>query len=313
MTAPATPLEQLTTVDPTWHRVAEAVPREAFPSNAFDELALPMWQRLEVRSGHRVLEIGTGTGYSAALGAHRLGDQNIVSVEADPEAADRAATALRTAGYSPTLVVGDELDGHAGAGPYDRLIATRAVRYLPHRWLHQVKPGGRILATLSGWSHGSGLALLTVTAPGHAAGRFLPDCPNLPLARSHTPPPRRSVTLAPGDQRPSRIDPATLDTWTGAWVAQLGAPSAERTGAGERQILLDVATGSQARTEPDVAGGWTVTQRGPLRLWDQVEHAVLRWRRRGSPRQGEFRITVTPRGQLVRLGAEDGPGWQLPV
>ncbi|MFI9273271.1 ATP-grasp peptide maturase system methyltransferase [Kitasatospora sp. NPDC052896] len=372
----ATLVEQLTAdgtlTDPAWRRAAEAVPRELFLSEYFQEvpgsnptgyravhadspgwleaiytnqtlitqlsgntrpgdargrtvtgapsssstlpsLVLGMWQQLEVRSGQRVLEIGTGTGYSTCLGAHRLGDQNIVSVEVDPGVAERAEAAIKAAGYAPALVVGDGLDGHAEGGPYDRLIATCAIRYLPHPWLYQVKPGGKILATLSGWSYGFALVLLTVTGPGRASGRFLPGYTSFMMARPHTPPPRQSITLAPGDQRPSRIDPAVLGTWTGSWVAQLGAPSAERMGAGGQQILLDVATGSQARSEPDGNGGWTITQRGPLRLWDQVESAVVQWQERGCPHQEAFGLTVTEHGQRVWLGGEDGPGWDLPV
>ncbi|MFJ6773677.1 methyltransferase, partial [Kitasatospora sp. NPDC091257] len=119
--------------------------------------------------------------------------------------------------------------------------------------------------------------------------------------------------LLPGDERPTRIDPATITTWTGTWVAQLAAPSAERIGAGDQQILIDHATGSHARTQPDGHGGWTVAQRGPLRLWDQVEHAIEAWQAAGAPHQDHFGITVTGDGQRVWLGDEDGPGWRLPV
>lgn len=124
------------------------------------------------------------------------------------------------------------------------------MRYVPLPWLHQVRVGGRILVALSGWSYANALALL------------------------------------PGDERPSRIDPATLDDWTGGWVAQLAAPSAERLGAGAEQILWDVSTGSQARTAALPGGGWSVVQRGPVRLWDRVEHAARRWQESGAPEQG---------------------------
>ncbi|GAA2238109.1 ATP-grasp peptide maturase system methyltransferase [Kitasatospora cystarginea] len=282
-------------------------------SSTVPGLVLRMWHQLDVEVGHRVLEVGTGTGYSTALGAHRLGDQSIVSIEVDPEVAGRAAAAIRSAGYAPTLVVGDGLNGHAVDGPYDRLIATCAVRYIPQPWLYQVSPGGKILVTLAGWSHGFGLVLLTVTEPGCATGRFLPGFTSFMMARPHDRPPRQSINLLPGEQRPSRIDPAVIENWTGTWVAQLGAPSAERLGAGEQQILLDVATGSQARTEADGQGGWTVTQRGPLRLWDQVESAIESWQAAGSPHQEGFGITITEHGQRVWIGSEDGPGWNLPV
>jgi methyltransferase of ATP-grasp peptide maturase system len=282
-------------------------------SSTLPSLVLGMWQQLQVKTGHRVLEIGTGTGYSTALGAHRLGDGNLTSIEYDPQVADRAAAALKAAGYAPRLVVGDGLRGDPEGGGYDRLIATCSVRYLPMSWLHQVKPGGRILVTVSGWSYASGLAQLTVTSPGEATGRFLPGYTSFMIARPHDRPPRPTLAMLPGDERPTRIDPNIIGTWTGSWVAQLAAPSAERMGVGGTQILSDVATGSQARTTPNPDGGWTVTQRGPLRLWDQVERAVEAWQKAGEPHQEGFGITVSATGQRVWIGTEKGPGWDLPV
>ncbi|MDY0815727.1 ATP-grasp peptide maturase system methyltransferase [Kitasatospora purpeofusca] len=281
-------------------------------SSTLPSLVLDMWQQLGADVGHHILEVGTGTGYSTALDAHRLGDGNITSIEYDPRVAERAATALRAAGYTPRLITGDG-GGDPDGGAFDRLIATCSVRYLPMAWLHQVRPGGRILVTLSGWGYANALALLDVTGPGEATGRFLPGHTSFMIARSHDRPPRPTLALLPGEERPSRIDPSKLDTWTGSWVAQLAAPSAERMGSGAHQILSDVATGSQARTVPDPAGGWTVVQRGPLRLWDQVETAIETWQHAGEPHQAAFGLTVSAAGQRVWLGAEDGPGWDLPI
>ncbi|MEV7596668.1 ATP-grasp peptide maturase system methyltransferase [Kitasatospora sp. NPDC089797] len=282
-------------------------------SSTLPSLVLRMWHQLDTEAGHRVLEIGTGTGYSTALGTHRLGDGNLTSIEYDPRVGEAAAAALKAAGHSPRLIIGDGLLGDPDGEPYDRLIATCAVRYVPPPWLHQVKPGGRILVTLSGWSFGFGLALLDVTGPGEATGRFLPGYTSFMIARPHDRPPRQSLSLLPGDERPTRIDPETISTWTGSWVAQLAAPSAERMGAGAHQILSDVATGSQARTAPTPDGGWTVVQRGPLRLWDQVEIAVETWQDAGEPHQEGFGITISPSGQRVWISHENGPGWNLPI
>ncbi|MEV7184172.1 ATP-grasp peptide maturase system methyltransferase [Kitasatospora sp. NPDC093102] len=282
-------------------------------SSTLPSLVLRMWQQLGAEAGHRVLEIGTGTGYSTALGAHRLGDADLTSIEYDPAVGGAAAAALKAAGFAPRLIIGDGLRGDPGGGQYDRLIATCSVRYIPLPWLHQVKPGGRILVTLSGWSYANALALLDVTGPGQATGRFLPGYTSFMIARPHDRPPRPTPALLPGEERPSRIDPAKLDDWTGGWVAQLAAPSAERMGAGANQILWDVSTGSQARTAPDPNGGWTVVQRGPVRLWDRVEQAVHRWQAAAEPHQEGFGITVSATGQRVWLRAEDGPGWDLPI
>ncbi|MBC3991889.1 methyltransferase [Streptomyces sp. AC563] len=282
-------------------------------SSTLPSLVLRMWQQLGVEAGHRVLEIGTGTGYSTALGAHRLGDTNITSIEYDPVVGGAAAVALEAAGFAPRLIIGDGLRGDPEGGPYDRLIATCSVRYVPLPWLHQVRPSGKILVTLSGWSLANALVLLDVTGPGEATGRFLPGYTSFMIARPHDRPPRPALALLPGDERPSEIDPTKLDDWTGGWVAQLAAPSAERLGTGSEQILWDVSTGSQARTAPSPDGGWTVVQRGPVRLWDQVERAVRQWQAAGEPHQEEFGITISPVGQRVWLGTEAGPGWDLPI
>lgn len=291
----------------------EAVTGSPSSSSTLPSLVLRMWQRLGVETGHRVLEIGTGTGYSTALGAHRLGDASLTSVEYDPVVGGAASAALKAAGFAPRLIIGDGLRGDPDGGPYDRLIATCSVRYVPLPWLHQVKRGGKILVTLSGWSYANALALLDVAGPGQATGRFLPGYTSFMIARPHDRPPRPTLVLLPGEERPSRIDPAKLDDWTGSWVAQLAAPSAERMGAGAEQILWDVSTGSQARTAPGADGGWTVVQRGPVRLWDRVEQAVQRWQAAGEPHQAGFGITVSAAGQRVWLGTEDGPGWDLPI
>ncbi len=54
-------------------------------------------------------------------------------------------------------------------------------------------------------------------------------------------------------------------------------------------------------------------QRGPLRLWDQVESAVEAWQKAGEPHQEGFGITVSDSGQRVWIGREGGPGWELPI
>ncbi|WP_405985650.1 ATP-grasp peptide maturase system methyltransferase [Streptomyces sp. NBC_00872] len=282
-------------------------------SSTLPSLVLRMWQQLDARTGHRVLEIGTGTGYSTALGAHRLGDANLTSIEYDPVVGGAATAALKAAGFAPRLIIGDGLRGDPDGGRYDRLIATCSVRYTPLPWLHQVRPGGKILVTLSGWSYANALALLDVTGPGEATGRFQPGYTSFMIARPHDRPPRPAPALLPGDERPSRIDPAKLDGWTGGWVGQLAVPSAERMGAGAEQILWDVSTGSQARTALNPNGGWTVVQRGPVRLWDRVERAVQHWQAADEPHQEGFGITVSAAGQRVWIGTEDGPGWDLPI
>ncbi|MFJ9434120.1 ATP-grasp peptide maturase system methyltransferase [Streptomyces sp. NPDC101490] len=282
-------------------------------SSTLPGLVLWMIEQAGVRRGHQVLIIGAGTGYSTACVCEIAGAANTTAIETDPNAAVRARRALAEAGHFPTLVTGDGLHGHAERAPYDVVVAFCSMRYVPYGLLRQVKPGGTLLVTLAGWGSGHGLTLLKVDASGGAEGRFLPGYTSFMTARPHDRPPHGPVELLPGEERPSRIDPSLLDDWTGRFVAQLAAPSAERLGLGDRQILLDVATGSQAWTRTDSSGAWTVVQRGPLRLWDAVEDAVDSWEEHGSPDLSAFQVSITPGAQRVRLGGPGGPGWDLPV
>ncbi|GHH70727.1 SAM-dependent methyltransferase [Streptomyces sulfonofaciens] len=280
-------------------------------SSTLPSLVVRTLEAAGVREGDKVLEIGTGTGYSTAILCHRIGAEHVYSVEYDAALAASAAQHLRAAGCSPHLVVGDGLQGHREGADYDAVVATCSVRHIPRSWLWQVRAGGTITTTLGGWMTASGLIRLTVDDEGVATGRFTGDTISYMLARPHERPPRPVFYPLDGETRTCRVDPGLLEDWTGCFVAQLAAPSAEYVGSGDRAVLVDVATGSQAWTE--VAGsGWRVHQHGPLRLWDQVEEALLTWRAAGSPDQSGFGMTATDEVQTVWIGDPAGPGWQLP-
>ncbi|MEU0516937.1 ATP-grasp peptide maturase system methyltransferase [Streptosporangium sp. NPDC006007] len=291
------------------HGILRGIPTS---SSTLPGLVVQMLEAARITDGDKVIEVGTGTGYSAGLMCHRLGDSAVTSIEYDPVVAGRARQALTAAGYAPTLVIGDGLNGYDKNAEYDRLIATCSVRFIPFPWMWQVRDGGTITAPLSGWMHGSAFAHLTLTDDGTASGRFLKDDVYFMIARPHDSPPLASPYLR-GEKRASRVDPNILDDQAGLFVGQLAAPSAMKLGKGDAVILLDVATGSQAGTEADPQGGWTVRQHGPLRLWDAVEDAILTWQEAGSPHQSAFGLTVTRDRQYVWLGDPDGPSWNLPA
>lgn len=290
-------------------------------SSTLPSLVVRMLEDLDPRDGDRVLEVGTGTGYSTALMCHRLGDEHVTSVEYDPAVAGRACAAVNAAGYEPTLINGDGLLGHGAGAPYDRLIATCSVRTIPSEWLRQVRPGGTILTTLSGWLYGSGLVRLTVGDDGTAEGRFLPGTVSFMIARPQAAPVLGSVSDLLGQaahERPARFGPEVLSEWTPQFLAQLAAPGAQYLGMsvdGGPMLdhLVDLAGPSFVTLLPDGEETFTVRQGGPVRLWDAVEDAVDTWRRVGSPPQTVFGLSVEPGRQRVWLGDPDGPSWPLPA
>ncbi|MDG9716792.1 methyltransferase domain-containing protein [Streptomyces sp. DH24] len=142
---------------------------ELLSSSSQPSLMATMLAELGVEDGDRVLEIGTGTGYNAALLAHRLGDDALVTtVDLDPEITESARRHLAAAGHHPVVVTGDGALGVPERAPFDRIIATCALPSVPAAWLGQCRPGARILTPLA-----TGLVVLTVRDAGHAEGRFL--------------------------------------------------------------------------------------------------------------------------------------------
>ncbi|MGQ0779178.1 MAG: methyltransferase domain-containing protein [Pseudonocardiales bacterium] len=131
-------------------------------SSSMPTVMAGMLEALDLQPGHRVLEIGTGTGHNAALLCHRVGPQNVVSVELDPSLADAARRALAGLRLNPAVHAGDGSAGLAAAAPFDRIIATAAADHIPPAWISQLAPGGVILIDLRGSLSGSLLRLTAV-------------------------------------------------------------------------------------------------------------------------------------------------------
>ncbi len=110
-----------------------------------------MLHQLRLQPGHNVLEIGTGTGYNAALMQHIVGeDGNVTTLEIDNDMVRLAQDSLQRAVYGSTVrvVQGDGAAGYAPRASYDRIIATVGVWDIPLAWVQQLKPRGIIVAPL---------------------------------------------------------------------------------------------------------------------------------------------------------------------
>jgi len=157
-------LRQHDIVDPRVLAAMREVPRHRFvppemAAQAYDDTPLPigygqtisqpyivayMTQALEVRPEDRVLEIGTGSGYQAAVLARIA--KEVYTIEIVPELAARAAGILRELGYDRVHV--REGDGYAGwpeHAPFDRVIVTAAPDHIPQPLVDQLAVGGRLV------------------------------------------------------------------------------------------------------------------------------------------------------------------------
>jgi protein-L-isoaspartate(D-aspartate) O-methyltransferase len=108
-----------------------------------------MLELLEPAPGQRVLEIGAGTGYNAALLSRLVGPTGqVVTIDVDPEIAERARRGLGAAGAAVEVAVGDGRQGLEEGAPYDRIMVTASAEAIPRAWLEQLADGGRLVVPL---------------------------------------------------------------------------------------------------------------------------------------------------------------------
>ncbi len=135
---------------------------------------------LDVGRGDRVLEIGTGCGYHAAVVAEIVGPGNVHSVEYVPELAESASERLARLGYDVAVHVGDGREGLPLEAPFDAAYLTcAAADGVPDPIVEGIRPGGHVLAPVGG-SGAQRLVRLTIRDDGgvdredHGGVRFVP-------------------------------------------------------------------------------------------------------------------------------------------
>ncbi|MGW8700164.1 ATP-grasp peptide maturase system methyltransferase [Streptomyces eurythermus] len=277
-------------------------------SSTLPSLVVRMWQDADVQEGHTVLEIGTGTGYSTALACERLGSGEVTSIEVDPHRLDRAASALYSLGYTPTLAVADGLYGYWPEAPFDRIVAACSFRAVPPALLAQARPGGKILLTLSGWLYGYARVLLTVAKDGTAEGQLLGGTVSFMSARTHAAPafgnPAHWAAGLPETSRaarhsPERVTAATDEAFHLRFLAQCAVPDAQMTTVGDVVHLVDVVTGSAATLTPG-EDRWDVREGGPVKLWERIERVLSAYDEAGRPGPETFTLHVYDGEQHLR-------------
>lgn len=282
-----------------------------------------MLDALAVHDEHRVCEIGTGTGYNAALLSHRLGDDRVFSLDIGTELVDAARQRLSTLGYAPTLIARDGARGMPEHGPFDRIIATCSVPAIPEDWIHQVRDGGLILTDLKPTVHAGNLVLLQRTGD-QLQGRFFAQWAGFMAMRPTDTAPNsdglRYINDDDGARSTTQLEPfpwAMLIPW---FLAQSRVREPVQFGlrnitdSGPEWTHIETESGSWARVRVHSDGDTRdVVQAGPTRLWDALEDTHRQWAELGSPDWSRLGLTVTADGDhVVWLDAPDsGTSWSL--
>ena len=291
-------------------------------SSSPDAMAF-MLEALQLDPGMRVLEIGTGTGYNAALLAQIVGDpHNIFTVEIDDALARRAHRILdEVVGEGITVYSGDGLRGYASGAPYDRIIATGSYHKVPLDWLDQLQPGGILVMNLRGHL-GACVFLKVVKAdPKRTAhGSFLAGSDFMELRAATAPVYRVTDLVTRYLGRPTveqrtftcvEFNPALLWDHRLEFLLQLSFPEMYFTSVYVDPMcpcLIDTATDTMLVFRPaERQGEWLVEIKGEVQLWNRVAQAYKGWIDTGRADIDAYRLEINAFGeQRVILESKDG-------
>lgn len=261
-------------------------------SSSAPTLMARMLEALDLRPGMRVLEIGAGTGYNAALIATITGAP-VVTIDAGASTAEGAADSIRRLGLGDrvTVLYGDGYLGEPNHAPYDRIAVTCGIAGLSPRWLDQLTPGGLILAPIA---HGGVHPVLaathdhgTVSAAAKMWADFMPATGPLRPAElvGHDP----SDYVSPGpvtripDASPARTTAAYNDLWF-----FLATRDRRITRAYTGDDTVDPTRGACALRTPRHGTAWvhtdgTITATGQPTVADELRALIHEWIATGRP------------------------------
>ena len=277
--------------------------RDPPSSTSQPSLVMNMLETLDVRLGARVLEIGAGTGWNAALMAHLVESSgSVVSIDNQPDVAQSARRHIKSAGLKNVhIVTGDGANGYPKAAPYDHLITTVSCPDVFPAWLQQLKPGGIAVITLSELPGESWCLMLKLRkTKTHLTGEVVSLPGFMLFTGQHGSPP----TASQAQQR--------LDEHAGAKVRKRRAVWAVLPGQGDFAMRRDLAFFAHLEglrveslgnrfvlSAPDTKGLCVLDNAhidviGGTECYRLYEKIQDRWLHLGAPKRLQYRVEVWP-------------------
>ena len=295
---------------PTKHQLERIYSDEALlshrdppSSTSQPSLVMDMLEALDVRPGARVLEIGAGTGWNAALMAYLVESSgSVVSIDNQPDVAQSARRHIKRAGLKNVhIVTGDGANGYPKAAPYDRLITTVSCPDVFPAWLQQLKPSGIAVITLSDFPGESWCLMLKLRkAKTHLTGEVVSLPGFMLFTGQHGSPP----TASQAQQR--------LDEYAGAKVRKHRAVWAILPDQGDIAMRRDLAFFAHLEglrveslgnrfvlSAPDTKGLCVLDNThidviGGTECYSLYEKIQDKWLHLGAPKRLQYRVEVWP-------------------
>lgn len=279
-------------------------------------LVLDMYRRARLTDGAAILDIGTGSGYGAALLAKRYGDGHITSIDVDPYLTATAAERLDSIGARPLILTIDATGDLPGS--YDRIVPMVSLPGIPASWITALRPAGRIVFSLTG---GSVLITARKTPDGGATGRVEYERASFMAARhGSTSLPHGSVPEQVLDGEGEQVTTSPYPVVDPAWGWELNALLSITVPGLTIRAASDAQTGTSTTWLAHPDGSWAratgsgdqpahVHQAGPRRLWDTLDDHRHWWLTHGY---------LPLRGAAARIDPDgtchlDRDGWHATI
>ena len=285
-------------------------------STSQPSLMARMLEFLGLREGMRILEVGAGTGYNAALTAEIVGDQRLViTVDVREDVVDQTRRLLAATGYSQIQVLlRDGFDGVPEQAPFDRIMATVGCSDLSPNWAWQLADDGAMLVPLA---HGTGHPLVLARKDGDALrGRMVLRTGFIPVRGPLYIEDLWVEGVRVADPAETVHEPDTEPRFTPRRPDEPMQPADDETdfvfylGLADRRACL----GPVGPTLNDGPDGWATLGPDGISWWKEeslareLDRRYREWDARGRPALEDYRVTFVP----VQDGGDRPPGsWQI--
>ncbi|WP_371780820.1 methyltransferase domain-containing protein [Streptosporangium subroseum] len=274
-------------------------------SSTLTSLVMQMFRHLRVHDDSHVLDVATGSGYSAALLSGLLGDDQVTSIDVDPYLTQAATERLDSVGLHPEVLTVDATGPLPGE--YDRIVSMVSVTPIPASWLTALRPGGRLVTVIANTSM---IVTAWKTEDGGAVGQVERDWAMFMRTRHGVDYPPGLVELF-ADVRDREGEDITTgrygvievrETWEVNSMLEVTCPGIEhhyeRGEDGRRTAWMLHVDGSWARASGMNGEAPIVHQGGPRRLWDALEEIRHRQSMRGTLPIYGATAKITPGGVI---------------